>query len=81
VASFLHENRVPFATIEVEEFSSLSESGFIPTVVATRGAGGHLICSHLFQRVASFLLKIFVITFNKGMKFSSLSESGFIPTR
>jgi len=65
-----------------EVFSSLSESGFIPTLsVAKNPDGTTTIRSHLFQRVASFLqfLSKFLIILN-GIKFSSLSESGFIPT-
>jgi len=41
-----------------------------------------LICSHLFQRVASFLLEsidAWLAVLNA--EFSSLSESGFIPTK
>jgi len=66
----------------VEKFSSLSESGFIPTVIETsqgglRQAGG----SHLFQRVASFLPDSLEAENEEFLtKFSSLSESGFIPT-
>ncbi len=66
-----------------KEFSSLSESGFIPTdgpsnlsipVVPTR--------SHLFQRVASFLRRCSKSQRPAGRtEFSSLSESGFIPTK
>ncbi len=64
------------------EFSSLSESSFIPTnqclnkrVISCRSG------SHLFQRVASFLLKDkeMLDLFKTGL-FSSLSESSFIPT-
>ena len=63
-------------------FSSLSESGFIPT----GPLAPYIVCnqtqsSHLFQRVASFLhvrfLQKFLMVLNA---FSSLSESGFIPT-
>ena len=40
------------------------------------------LSSHLFQRVASFLLKLFISGLAEaGLVFSSLSESGFIPTR
>ena len=88
-------------------FSSLSESGFIPTESPTgsRASGKVQVlisfrewlhsywtvsaavekrkkkCSHLFQRVASFLQLIVVLEILiKLNKFSSLSESGFIPT-
>ena len=38
-------------------------------------------CSHLFQRVASFLQGIDMVSrFDAFRQFSSLSESGFIPT-
>jgi len=37
-------------------FSSLSESGFIPTELGEQELVLILKCSHLFQRVASFLL-------------------------
>jgi len=63
-------------------FSSLSESGFIPTreereEISNQGSRR----SHLFQRVASFLHKETLDSFVAGLKeFSSLSESGFIPT-
>jgi len=63
-------------------FSSLSESGFIPTFkrrfIGFRVETGS---SHLFQRVASFLHKDILNSFMTGLaEFSSLSESGFIPT-
>jgi len=63
------------------KFSSLSESGFIPTYEAYPGLFWQT-CSHLFQRVASFLRW----SNNRDQagvldKFSSLSESGFIPTK
>ena len=62
-------------------FSSLSESGFIPTDSAKAVIGPVAESSHLFQRVASFLLQVspgggFIFI----QVFSSLSESGFIPT-
>ena len=64
------------------EFSSLSESGFIPTDMRNFSQQQRIFgCSHLFQRVASFLrikVKRFFIGFKE--EFSSLSESGFIPT-
>jgi len=63
-------------------FSSLSESGFIPTVsIKIYREGLIWWSSHLFQRVASFLpVRIdSPFTFGEG-EFSSLSESGFIPT-
>jgi len=90
------------------EFSSLSESGFIPTwwihiywfrtnsevLISFRewlhsytrnkarlpAATGH--CSHLFQRVASFLQSFLWLLKERDLTlFSSLSESGFIPTK
>jgi len=63
-------------------FSSLSESGFIPTFSGFRIATGNApVSSHLFQRVASFLQGILdKLVDELGKKFSSLSESGFIPT-
>ena len=63
-------------------FSSLSESGFIPTKRNNSFTGKvRSFCSHLFQRVASFLLSSTQIeSLVSVRKFSSLSESGFIPT-
>jgi len=41
---------------EITVFSSLSESGFIPTYNKRNNSfTGKVRCSHLFQRVASFL--------------------------
>ncbi len=83
VASFLHKGILQQQYEYLAQFSSLSESGFIPTLLTKvpylkvwdQG-------SHLFQRVASFLrvvdgVQVFKTTFG----FSSLSESGFIPTK
>jgi len=40
------------------------------------------LCSHLFQRVASFLLDVLTMVPSVILgEFSSLSESGFIPTK
>ena len=66
----------------IHGFSSLSESGFIPTRYWIVFNFEILwVCSHLFQRVASFLLTRLGIYFSDDTKrFSSLSESGFIPT-
>jgi len=63
-------------------FSSLSESGFIPTNSCDWLVGPVTKKrSHLFQRVASFLPGVIEITSrNVTAEFSSLSESGFIPT-
>jgi len=82
VASFLH-TEVPYDYDDLSAtFSSLSESGFIPTIlkeVPTLVLGD--VSSHLFQRVASFLLSSDGTLAIKGnLTFSSLSESGFIPT-
>jgi len=66
-----------------QEFSSLSESGFIPTRAQRfcEVCNKQLACSHLFQRVASFLHGGNVVEiFRNNSRFSSLSESGFIPT-
>ena len=64
-------------------FSSLSESGFIPTRWFSDGTVNVFeLGSHLFQRVASFLpIEIDGCTFPVVRTFSSLSESGFIPTQ
>jgi len=82
VASFLHHEILEQFKKGLSEFSSLSESGFIPTQRFMGFNGNkHWARSHLFQRVASFLLGD--VTFcNDGTicLFSSLSESGFIPT-
>ena len=107
VASFLLKSIVRKQNIVGFGFSSLSESGFIPTespqsVLPTLAMGvlisfrewlhsyirqltmvtsWHKICSHLFQRVASFL-QCNQTRFHsvRLYQFSSLSESGFIPT-
>ncbi len=65
-----------------QEFSSLSESSFIPTRNGTPGAQqSNSPGSHLFQRVASFLpTSALYIVCNQTQTFSSLSESSFIPT-
>ena len=73
---------IQFNLYSIIKFSSLSESGFIPTVRQDgRRPDERATGSHLFQRVASFLLKSkeMLEQFKKGL-FSSLSESGFIPT-
>ncbi len=107
VASFLLENFKAGLSEAGLEFSSLSESGFIPTTSCLRYCQNvcpevlisfrewlHSYCaakevvpqgikvsSHLFQRVASFLLPGFSWCFVCNFcRFSSLSESGFIPT-
>ena len=50
------ENKSPLNTGEWRKFSSLSESGFIPTgLYFSKEAASWVACSHLFQRVASFL--------------------------
>ena len=49
--------------------------------ILSNNSADWLIGSHLFQRVASFLLIEFLLLLNsQSRKFSSLSESGFIPT-
>ena len=69
------------AIVRTIAFSSLSESGFIPTDAGLQEKSRRFLGSHLFQRVASFLLLIlkFLNKLNRFL-FSSLSESGFIPT-
>jgi len=63
-------------------FSSLSESGFIPTKSYFETTQPFGWCSHLFQRVASFLLYLLQsMDWDSKEEFSSLSESGFIPTQ
>ena len=107
MASFLRTPRAIRNSALGGQFSSLSESGFIPTYEiphdSQRTAEEVLIsfrewlhsyeksqdssklevqiCSHLFQRVASFLQqsKQKVVP-EVEIMFSSLSESGFIPT-
>jgi len=84
VASFLQLFSNNTSNWLVGQFSSLSESGFIPTFrpdhVAVRPDNWG---SHLFQRVASFLLSNNSAdwTICPAAVFSSLSESGFIPTK
>jgi len=82
VASFLPPDYPVYEVASVDEFSSLSESGFIPTrEINTYLYKRRLSGSHLFQRVASFLhMKYLGNSFSLQMMFSSLSESGFIPT-
>jgi len=83
VASFLLDVAWDVEIDILALFSSLSESGFIPTNDRRRSKR-LLVCesSHLFQRVASFLRAIedFAVKL-ANEEFSSLSESGFIPTR
>ncbi len=55
VASFLHKYSRQGNTRSVNKFSSLSESGFIPTRKLSWNSKKPLESSHLFQRVASFL--------------------------
>jgi len=92
---------------DTQQFSSLSESGFIPTKFIINNIESQIArvlisfrewlhsycssqmipspfcgdCSHLFQRVASFLLNDRNLNYAAKRMFSSLSESGFIPTR
>jgi len=108
VASFLLASSLRKEAHEEFKFSSLSESGFIPTglffseetkeflwvlisfrewlhsymTISVNQIVLNLSCSHLFQRVASFLLMSVRGVVPPGtFMFSSLSESGFIPTR
>jgi len=82
VASFLQLVLILKFLTRVSKFSSLSESGFIPTwedwgCFSQRTAKS----SHLFQRVASFLQEMDIMDHKDLLdQFSSLSESGFIPT-
>jgi len=82
VASFLREVKSLVDMRAINQFSSLSESGFIPTQLLNLLEGVfERLGSHLFQRVASFLPV--EDNFEKEeteFLFSSLSESGFIPT-
>ena len=108
VASFLQGNVKGNVKRQQMWFSSLSESGFIPTdrhrPLSCNRSNNVLIsfrewlhsylpkyfgiivrfgiCSHLFQRVASFLLMELnrILAGALYEMFSSLSESGFIPT-
>ncbi len=82
VASFLPTLAIVMLEGSKEVFSSLSESGFIPTINILSSFGiSTTISSHLFQRVASFLLLALGIRLSaQSDTFSSLSESGFIPT-
>ena len=82
VASFLLPPSGNIVRVNSSKFSSLSESGFIPTLLYNLArVFGPRSSSHLFQRVASFLqiLKLIHGVFDR-LGFSSLSESGFIPT-
>ncbi len=82
VASFLHYHGRRHYYRRRRRFSSLSESGFIPTELGLEKTHyNDAIGSHLFQRVASFLHDNVELTgITKIDEFSSLSESGFIPT-
>jgi len=83
VASFLHSNYLPSALWLLSEFSSLSESGFIPTDrlglvfdQAIKGVFSSLSESGFIPTIQQAIWE------KKRFKgFSSLSESGFIPTR
>ena len=83
MASFLQELFSNNTAVWLVGFSSLSESGFIPTCwIYSCPVSKRPVCSHLFQRVASFLLIVNNIESQLSrLGFSSLSESGFIPTR
>jgi len=82
VASFLLELFRNNTAYWNRVFSSLSESGFIPTSEKSiLWFQSRYRSSHLFQRVASFLLTVVTDSNYKQVAwFSSLSESGFIPT-
>ena len=82
VASFLRVRSLTEEELAAIMFSSLSESGFIPTVyVVSTLVLSAVQGSHLFQRVASFLHLTLILKFcSRLQRFSSLSESGFIPT-
>ena len=106
VASFLLTVTTTTMTTTRSKFSSLSESGFIPTIfkaiteriqkavvlISFREwlhsymafiitfSNKDKLCSHLFQRVASFLHIVSTLVLSALGGFSSLSESGFIPT-
>ena len=82
VASFLLLFQFLIVLNNQSRFSSLSESGFIPTRERPQLLGFPIRSSHLFQRVASFLrhLALYIVC-NQTQTFSSLSESGFIPTK
>jgi len=77
-----YDRHRPLSCNRSNKFSSLSESGFIPTgIKLLLVAGLFSSSSHLFQRVASFLLAWIPERSRKPVnQFSSLSESGFIPT-
>ena len=83
MASFLLQTKDLFDVFRAEVFSSLSESGFIPTMEFSREVEKNLgKGSHLFQRVASFLPSAACMSKQRFVDlFSSLSESGFIPTK
>ena len=83
VASFLLELFRNNTAYWNRVFSSLSESGFIPTMEFSREVEKNLgKGSHLFQRVASFLPSAACMSKQRFVDlFSSLSESGFIPTK
>ena len=57
VASFLRTSRKANKKVTPKQFSSLSESGFIPTCIDYTLINVFNNGSHLFQRVASFLLE------------------------
>ena len=74
MASFLHLIKEISVSLVRLGFSSLSESGFIPTEIYIPNKEIlDLFCSHLFQRVASFLL----VLFKKALEDAGLSSHLF----
>ena len=73
MASFLPEETLAYFDVPVR-FSSLSESGFIPTLLDLEWRQTGHLCSHLFQRVASFLLGFRVETGNAAVNGSHLFQ-------
>jgi len=71
-----------FFNEDTKEFSSLSESGFIPTFGERNQYKSHAVRVLISFRewLHSYRLGLFFSDDTKSFLFSSLSESGFIPT-
>ena len=81
VASFLHARSRARGWVGHLRFSSLSESGFIPTGISVRWTnwGFRLVLISFREWLHSYQTKDLFDVFRAEV-FSSLSESGFIPT-
>ena len=82
VASFLHKQILETFKSSLKEFSSLSESGFIPTllVLNSQSRKWFPVLISFREWLHSYLMVLKEPCRKQGLMFSSLSESGFIPT-